>query len=199
MPPPPAPAVPQDARRIWHDIVQEGLEDLSGQTLPHGYYAIGYALEHSEGQEILFQSKDGSPGGVGTYLLRRLRALLPDATLEPAIMIHTVLVPSPFLAHRAADDWVKCFLRTCPTGPGRADGAAMKPRRPQTDLPLCFAIASWGRRLWRACKVMSVESKTPAQGSSGSGRGGSKTSFPSASSSFRAQPVRIDCGPRSQL
>ena len=71
-----------------------------------GPCAIGYALEHSEGEMIIFQKEDGSPGGVGAYLLNKLRLALPGETLEPVSTLYTVLIPPCFLARKAADDWV---------------------------------------------------------------------------------------------
>ena len=55
---------------------------------------------------IIFQKEDGSPGGVGAYLLNKLRLALPGETLEPVSTLYTVLIPPSVLACKAADDWV---------------------------------------------------------------------------------------------
>ena len=74
---------------------------------------------------MIFQKEDGSPGGVGEYLLNKLRLALPGETLEPVSKLYTVLIPPCFLAHNAADDWVG-FPKGCRTGLGSAGGLAMR-------------------------------------------------------------------------
>ena len=89
-------------------------EPALGQSFPCGTCAIGYAFEHSEGEKIMFQKEDGSPGGACAYLLKRLRSALPGETLwEFASMFRAVSVPSPSLAHMGQRVIGRAFPQGC--------------------------------------------------------------------------------------
>ena len=143
------------------------------------------------GDVIIFQKEDGSPGGVGTYLLKKLRDHLPDETLEPASELYTILIPPPFLANRAADDWIG-YPKDLPNGPWTCKWSSYDTEETSDGSAVALGYTLAGPVSLASMQGYVCGWKMHAPVSR-------EECCPSASPSYTARPQRTVCGLRSNL